>query len=72
MLDLKLIRENPERVKKALKDRRQEIDIQSILDLDIKKRETLASAEDLKRQRNEASKAIGQLKGGRPVSNDVL
>ena len=62
MLDLKLIRENPERVKKALKDRRQEIDIQSILDLDIKKRERLASAEDLKRQRNEASKAIGLVK----------
>ena len=72
MLDLKLIRENPERVKKALKDRRQEIDIQSILDLDIKKRERLASAEDLKRQRNEASKAIGQLKGGRPVVQDIL
>ncbi|MGC2425194.1 MAG: serine--tRNA ligase [Nitrospirota bacterium] len=70
MLDLKQIRENPERVKKALKDRRQAIDIQPILDLDTRKREKLASAEDLKRQRNEASKAIGLVKrqGGDSVA----
>jgi seryl-tRNA synthetase len=70
MLDLKLIRENPERVKKALNDRHQEIDIQTVLDLDTRKRERLALAEDLKRQRNEASKAIGLVKrqGGDPAA----
>ncbi len=62
MLDLKLIRENPERVAKALRDRRQSIDIQPVLDLDTSKREKLAAVEDLKRQRNEASKAIGLVK----------
>ncbi len=62
MLDLKLIRENQERVAKALRDRRQDIDIQQALDLDKDKREKLALVEDLKRQRNEASKAIGLVK----------
>ncbi len=62
MLDLKLIRDNPERVKNALRNRHQNIDIQPILDLDTSKREKLALVEDLKRQRNEASKAIGLVK----------
>ena len=62
MLDLKLIRENPERVTKALRDRRQDIDIQPVLDLDKSKRDKLARVEELKKQRNEASKAIGLVK----------
>ncbi len=64
MLDLKLIRENPERVIEALK--RRGIDysptVELVVELETERRRLLAEVEDLKRQRNEASKAIGEKK----------
>jgi len=59
MLDPRFIRENPETVKKALADRNAKVDIAPLLDAEAEKRELLGKVEDLKRLRNEASKAIG-------------
>jgi seryl-tRNA synthetase len=61
MLDPKFIRENPDAVKKALRDRNTKLDIDEFLLLDKKRREIISSVEDLKRQKNEASKKIGAL-----------
>ena len=63
MLDLNLIRETPELVRKALKDRQMETDpVDAILKLDEKRRALLGEVESLKAQRNIASKEISQLK----------
>jgi len=62
MLDLKLIRSNPEKVKEGLKKRGSEIDLDTILLLDQKRRELLLKAGSLKENRNTVSEEIGKLK----------
>lgn len=61
MLDIKFIRENPEVVKKALKDRAMKLGIDEVLELDKNKRALLTEVEELKRRRNEESEEIGKL-----------
>ncbi len=61
MLDLKFIRENPEAVKTALKNRNLSLDIDELLSLDKQRREKLSEVEELKRQRNLASEEMAEL-----------
>ena len=60
MLDIKFIRENPDIVKKSIKDRGMKLDLKELLDLDRGKRKMLIEAEELKAEKNKASK------GGKP------
>jgi seryl-tRNA synthetase len=62
MLDLKYIRENPDSVKKSIKSRRADVDIDGFLKLDQQRREIIQTVDELKAQRNRASEAIGQAK----------
>lgn len=63
MLDINLIRENPELVRKALRDRQDNpTPVDSILQLDEKRREMIAEVELLKAERNAVSKEIGKMK----------
>ncbi|MBW2978316.1 serine--tRNA ligase [Candidatus Woesearchaeota archaeon] len=62
MLDLKFIRETPNIIKKACKDRGTQIDINAILKLDKSYRESLQKAEKLKHQRNIINQEINKLK----------
>jgi len=61
MLDLKFIRENPDKVKKACVDRGKPADIDGLLALDGKRRKLLKESEDIKRNKNIASDEIAQL-----------
>src|ERR1051326_7377073 len=65
MLDIKLVREQPERVKQRLATRGSgdEGRIDELLGLDEKRRKLLAEVETLKAQRNRVSKEIGALMG---------
>lgn len=62
MLDIKLIRSNPEKVKEALEKRKEKINLDEILELDQKRRELLLEADALKEKRNTVSEEIGKLK----------
>lgn len=63
MIDISLIRENPEIVRKSLSDRQMDPSpVEEILKLDGERRELIQQVETLKSQRNSASKAISQLK----------
>ncbi|MBE7048473.1 MAG: serine--tRNA ligase [Ruminococcaceae bacterium] len=62
MLDIKLIRQEPEKVKAALARRKEEDKIDEILELDKKRRDALYEAEQLKNQQNSVSKQIPQIK----------
>ena len=62
MLDIKLIRTEPEKVKKALARRKENVDIDALLALDTKKRETLFEVEQLKSKQNDVSKKIPAMK----------
>ncbi len=60
MLDLKLIRDDPEAVERALADKGGAELIPQILEKDAQRRRLVRDAEDLKALRNRASEAIGQ------------
>src|SRR5689334_19091280 len=63
MLDLNLIREEPDLVRTALKNRQMEVSsVDDILRLDEKRRSLLTQVESLKAERNAVSKEIGKLK----------
>jgi seryl-tRNA synthetase len=63
MLSRDLLRDDPERVRKGLQNRNMDpASLDAWLRLDAERRADLVEVEDLKRQRNEASKAIGQVK----------
>ena len=63
MLDINLIRERPEIVRKSLKDRQMDPSpVDAILELDEKRRALLTEVEALKADRNAVSKEIGQMK----------
>ena len=61
MLDLKFIRDNPDRVKKACDDRGKPAGIDGLLALDERRRKSLKESEDIKRSKNIASDEIAQL-----------
>ena len=62
MLDIKLIREEPELVKRVIRDRGMEADVDGILELDERRRGLLVEVEQLKHERNRASDEIVALK----------
>ena len=62
MLDIKLIRENPDQVRAALQTRHSPVDISAVLELDERRRAAITEADQLKSARNDISKKIGELK----------
>jgi seryl-tRNA synthetase len=62
MLDLKLLRSDPERVKAALARRGAGGEVDELLALDARRRELLPQVEDAQAERNAASKRIGEIK----------
>ncbi len=61
MLDIKLIRENPESVRQALEKRGEHAPIDTILSLDEQHRQRLHEMETLRAQRNQVSKQLGKM-----------
>ena len=62
MLDIKLIRENPDFVRAGLKTRHSAVDISAVLELDERRRAAITEGDRLKNERNAVSKKIGELK----------
>ena len=60
MLDIKLIRDDPAGVERALATRGATISLAPILEADTARRRLVTGAEELKAERNRASEAIGQ------------
>lgn len=61
MLDVRLLRENPEVVRQTLAKRGEDFPLENVLELDIKHRRLLHEVETLRAQRNEASKKLGKM-----------
>lgn len=64
MLDIKVIRENPEKVKAAMKSRNKDMDAQvdRVLEIDAARRELMGKADALKAEQNAASREIPKIK----------
>jgi len=62
MLDIKLIRSNPEILIKAMAKRKESFDVEALINLDERRRQILTEVEQLKNKQNEASKQIPMFK----------
>ncbi len=62
MLDIKLIRENPEKVNELLKRRNPDLSIDGVIEIDTERRKIQAQADELRAKRKIESQKIGELK----------
>jgi len=62
MIDVKLIRQSPELVKKGAENKGVKVNIDRVLEVDKKRRETMTALEDMLAQKNKASKVIAGAK----------
>ncbi len=64
MLDIKLIRENPEKVKAAMKSRNKDMDalVDEVLTIDAERRKLTQISDSLKKEQNDASREIPKIK----------
>ena len=72
MLDPKIIRDEPEKIKKMLKDRAIEFDFDKMLELDKKRRDLIKETDELRKKRNQMSIAIGQAKKSGGDASELL
>src|SRR3954462_14146636 len=63
MIDLKDLRENPQRYKTAAQQKRIDVDIDRLLELDAKRRELDSRRQQLTAEKNAAGKPMGPLMG---------
>jgi len=61
MLDIKFIRDNTEKVKEAIKNKGIDLNLDELLDLDVRRRDLLTELEGLQATKNAFSKEIGKL-----------
>ena len=62
MLDIKLIRETPEKINELLKRRNPELSIDKVLEIDADRRKIQAEADELRSKRKNESQKIGMMK----------
>lgn len=72
MLDIRVIRENPEGVKAALAKRHGNFAIDEVLELDEKRREIIQNVEAMKAEQNQKSKEIPALKKAGEDTTEVF
>src|SRR4030042_4070635 len=72
MLDIKFVRENPEKVKKACRDKQAKVDIDKILEIDKQYRESLKALEDMAAKKNKSSDLISQTKDEKEKQKIIL
>jgi seryl-tRNA synthetase len=61
MLDIKFIRDNQDKVAKAITDKNMDLDLEELLGLDQRRRELLTELESLQATKNQVSKEIPSL-----------
>lgn len=61
MLDLKFIRENPQKIKAGLSAKRVTVDLDGLLQLDARRRQLISKTDELKAQKNAANDNISRL-----------
>ncbi len=62
MLDIKILRQDPDRIREALKNRCNDLDISPAIELDKQRRDLLADVEQKKAKQNEISKKVPAMK----------
>ncbi len=77
MLDIKLIRQNPDLIRKTIVDKKSTIDLDKVLSLDGDIRDVRSTIEELNRQKNETAKQMAQARSqelieqGKKIKGDL-
>ena len=61
MIDIKILRTDPDKIRTALKNRNNDLDITPAIELDAKRRTILLEVEQMKASQNEMTKKIPQI-----------
>ena len=72
MLDIKFLRQNIDFVRKKMRERGQEVNLDVFTVLDTKRRTALQEVEILRNERNTASKEIGERKKNKKDASDLI
>lgn len=72
MFDIRLIRNEPERVKKAMELKRAGVDIDAVLNVDARRRTAIYDMEQLRAQQNKAGEAIAARKRAGENADDAI
>ncbi|MEK7616977.1 MAG: serine--tRNA ligase [Patescibacteria group bacterium] len=70
MLDINFIRENLEKVKKAVKDKKLEVDLDKLLKLDGERRKLTTDVDELRAKKNEAAKKK-DIEAGKKIKSEL-
>lgn len=70
MLDINFIRENKDLVKKAIKEKVIDLDLDELLEVDQKRRDLISNVDEFRRQRNEAA-AQRDIEKGKKVKKEL-
>ena len=72
MLDPKILRENPDKIRKMLKDRGLEYNLDGLIQLDKQRRNLIMETDEFRKKRNEISMEIGKKKKAGQDSSALL
>lgn len=72
MIDIKLLRETPDVVRDALKNRGSDLDLQAVLDADAERRRLTFEFEQLRAEQNRASDEIARLKRDQQDATEAI
>ena len=72
MLSIELIRKDPDFVRNALVSKGEEDPIDTILDLDVKRREAVTEGDELRARRNEVSRDIGKARSSGEQPSEAI
>ncbi len=71
MLDIRLIRENPDLVKRGVALKHVEADVDALLGVDTRRRQAVTRADDLKKERNDLSAEVGKRLKAKENADDL-
>jgi len=72
MLDVAFVRDYPDVVKTAIRDKGEKADVDAVLHLDRRRRQLIAETERLRQQRNRASQRVAELKKSGGDASDLI
>ena len=72
MLDPKILRDSPDKIRKMLKDRAVEFDIDALVDTDKKRREFIIKTDELRKKKNQVSLQISEKKKAGENTSEIL
>lgn len=72
MIDLRTLREQPDLIRRSIRDRGDKIDLEEILELDKRRRETITELDRLRSERNQLSEQVGKRKREQQDASELV